>query len=134
MIILKRITKKLPRQIIHRDFHGQNIIFNNGRLAGYTDFDLNEKNARLYDLCYLCTGALASGFDNLSKRKKWPSFARKVILGYRAIVEMNIDEEKSIKNMLYMIQLIMMKYFIKNNYEYIADVNIKMINYISEVW
>ena len=51
-----------------------------------------------------------------------------------AIVEMNIDEEKSIKNMLYMIQLIMMKYFIKNNYEYIADVNIKMINYISEVW
>ena len=36
----------------------------------YTDFDLNEKNARLYDLCYLCTGALASGFDNLSKRKK----------------------------------------------------------------
>ena len=33
-----------------------------------------------------------------------------------------------------MIQLIMMKYFIKNNYEYIADVNIKMINYISEVW
>ena len=69
MIILKRITKKLPRQIIHRDFHGQNIIFNNGRLDGYTDFDLNEKNARLYDLCYLCTGALASGFDNLSKRK-----------------------------------------------------------------
>ena len=126
--------KKLPRQIIHRDFHGQNIIFNNGRLAGYTDFDLNEKNARLYDLCYLCTGAFASCFDNLSKRKKWPSFARKVILGYRAIVEMNIDEEKSIKNMLYMIQLIMMKYFIKNNYEYIADVNIKMINYISEVW
>ena len=85
-------------------------------------------------MCYLCTGALASGFDNLSKRKKWPSFARKVILGYRDIVEMNIDEEKSIKNMLYMIQLIMMKYFIKNNYEYIADVNIKMINYISEVW
>ena len=77
---------------------------------------------------------MASGFDNLSKRKKWQSFARKVILGYRAIVEMNIDEEKSIKNMLYMIQLIMMKYFIKNNYEYIADVNIKMINYISEVW
>ena len=61
-------------------------------------------------------------------------FARKVILGYKSIVEMNIDEEKSIKNMLYMIQLIMMKYFIKNNYEYIADVNIKMINYISEVW
>ena len=126
--------KKLPRQIIHRDFHGQNIIFNNGRLAGYTDFDLSEKNARLYDLCYLCTGALASSFDNFSKRKKWPGFARKVILGYKSIVEMTIDEEKSIKNMLYMIQLIMMKYFIKNNHEYIADINIKMINYISEVW
>ena len=67
-------------------------------------------------------------------QRKWPAFARKVILGYKSIVEMNIDEEKSIKSMLYMIQLIMMKYFIKNNYEYIADVNIKMINYISEVW
>ena len=53
----------------------------------------------------------------------------------QATLETNdIDEENSIKNMLYLIQLIMMKYFIKNNYEYIADVNIKMINYISEVW
>lgn len=126
--------ERLPRQIIHRDFHGQNIIFNNGKLAGYIDFALSEKNARLYDLCYLCTGALASGFDNLSKRKKWPGFARKVILGYKSIIDMNIDEEESIKDMFYMIQLIMVAYFIRNNYEYIADVNIKMINYIDEVW
>lgn len=126
--------KKLPRQIIHRDFHGKNLIFNNGKLAGYVDFDLSEKNARLYDLCYFCTGALASVFDNKIRRKRWVLFAKKVILGYKSVIDMTVEEEKNIKNMLYVIQLSMVSYFIEKKYEYIADINIKMINYINEVW
>lgn len=130
----EEVYKQLPRQIIHKDFHGNNIVFKDGKLSGYIDFDLSEINARLFDLCYLCTGALASGFDDEVSKKKWVGFARKVILGYKTIIEMTPVEEDSIKDMFYMIQLIMAAYFVKNNYNYIADINIQMINYIDEVW
>ena len=128
------IYVKLPRQVIHRDIHGENMIFQGEKLAGYIDFDLSQINARIYDVCYLCTGSLASVFDNIDKREKWLGFAKEVISGYRSKIDITIEEENSIKYIFYLIELIMVAYFAQNNYKDIADINIKMINWINLVW
>ncbi|MEG1481353.1 MAG: phosphotransferase [Clostridium sp.] len=125
---------KLPRQAIHRDMHGENIIFKDEKIVGYIDFDLSQINARIYDICYLCTGSLSTIFNDIDKRDNWIGFAENVIKGYDSISNLTDEERHSIKYMFYLIELIMVAYFSQNNCSDIANMNIKMINWISLVW
>ena len=125
---------KLPRQVIHRDIHGENMIFQDEELVGYIDFDLSQINARIYDVCYLCTGSLSTIFNNTDKRENWIGFAKNVINGYESTTNITDEERHSIKYMFYLIELIMIAYFAQNNYSNIADTNIKMINWINSAW
>lgn len=38
---------RLPRQLIHRDVHFGNFLFDHGEFSGYIDFDLSQKNIRI---------------------------------------------------------------------------------------
>ncbi|ELC8442341.1 phosphotransferase [Clostridium perfringens] len=125
---------KLPRQVIHRDFHGENMIFQNEELVGYIDFDLTQINARIFDVCYLCTGSLASVFQNEDKRNKWIDFSKSVIEGYKSNVNITVEEKRSLKYMILSIELIMIAFFVKEGYKDIADINIKMVSWINSVW
>ena len=49
---------QLPRQIIHRDPNPGNIICAGDRW-GFIDFELAERNARIYDPCYAATAVLS---------------------------------------------------------------------------
>lgn len=130
----KELYTKLPRQVIHRDFHGENMIFNGNNLVGYIDFDLSQINARIFDVCYLCTGSLVTIFDKEEMRAKWLEFTKSIIRGYESKCEITSEEKKSIKYMFYAIELIMIAFFARDGYTEIADSNIKMINWISSVW
>ncbi|MGL5414154.1 MAG: phosphotransferase [Clostridium sp.] len=121
---------KLPRQIIHRDFHGENIIFKDDDSIGFIDFDLSQINARLFDICYLCTGSLATIFDNFEMRGKWIEFATAVIKGYESVNKLTVDEIKAIKYMMISIEMIMIAYFAREGYYDIVNINIKMVNYL----
>lgn len=125
---------KLPRQIIHRDFHGENMIFEGEKLIGYIDFDLTQINARIFDICYLCTGALSTCFNNSNKRDKWIKFSKTAIEGYDNKINLTFEEKECIKYMLLAIELIMIGYFAKDGYKDIADANVKMFNFIDSVW
>ena len=46
------VYKILPRQLIHRDVHAGNMLFDNGRLVCFLDFDSSQINARLFDIAY----------------------------------------------------------------------------------
>ena len=130
----KNVYYKLPRQIIHRDFHRENMIFQNEKLVGYIDFDLCQINARIFDLCYLCTGSLASIFDKNEMREKWISFAKSAINGYESKSDITTDEKNSIKYMMFSIELIMVGYFAKDGYTEIANSNIEMVDWINDIW
>lgn len=127
------IYNKLPRQVIHRDFHGENIIFKGEDIIGFIDFDLSQINARLFDICYLCTGSLATIFDNFEMRAKWVQFAKAVVKGYESINKLTYDEVNSMKYMMLSIEMVMVAYFAREGYYDIANMNIKMANYLSEV-
>ncbi|MDR1328503.1 MAG: helix-turn-helix domain-containing protein, partial [Oscillospiraceae bacterium] len=49
----------LPKQLIHRDPNPSNILFDGGEVSGFIDFDLSERNIRLWDVCYCATGILS---------------------------------------------------------------------------
>jgi len=41
----------LPKQLIHRDAHPRNMLFQQGTLSGFLDFDLMLVSVRLFDPC-----------------------------------------------------------------------------------
>lgn len=130
----KELYFKLPRQVIHRDVNGGNMIFQDNHLVGYIDFDLSQINARIFDVCYLCTGALARIFNEKEIREKWIDLAKAIIKGYESKCKITIEEKISIKYMFYSIELIMIAFFARGGYTELADSNIKMVNWISSVW
>ena len=52
--LLEKEYDYLPKQLIHRDVHFGNFLFFEGNLSGYIDFDLSQRNIRIFDICYLC--------------------------------------------------------------------------------
>lgn len=121
---------QLPRQAIHRDFHGGNLIFDEGEFVGYIDFDLSQINARIFDVCYLCTGALAANFMDEQKRTKWINFSKQVFKGYNEVNPLTLPEKDMISDMMIAIDLIMVAFFARDGYTELADSNLLMINWI----
>ena len=66
------IYESLPQQIIHRDPNPGNIILC-GDKWGILDFDLSEKNVRIFDPCYAATAILSESFEdgNTDKLNQW---------------------------------------------------------------
>jgi len=49
---LSKYYHQIPRQIIHRDLNPSNILFKDGEVTGFIDFDISERNIRIFDICY----------------------------------------------------------------------------------
>ena len=59
--VFGEIYEFLPQQIIHRDINPGNLILNEDNL-GIIDFDLSERNLRIFDPCYAATAILSESF------------------------------------------------------------------------
>lgn len=68
---LEGMYDSLPKQLIHRDVHFGNFLFSEGNLSGYIDFDLSQRNIRIFDICYFLTGLLAEETEEAFTKKEW---------------------------------------------------------------
>lgn len=126
------LHERLPRQLIHRDVHGENLLFENEKLTGYVDFDLSHRNIRIFDPCYLSTGILAGCFEDMEKREKWPDLYQAILKGYDAVCRLSREEKQAFPYVLYSIELIFIAYFTQSGYPKLAETNIRMLHWISE--
>ena len=103
---------KLPRQLIHRDIHYGNILFNNGMLSGYIDFDLSQKNVRIFDICYFLIGLLVDHEKKKEDIEKWHYIVSRFTEGYEEINPLTKLEKDSICCLMKNIELLFVAYFI----------------------
>ncbi|HPF55106.1 MAG TPA: helix-turn-helix domain-containing protein [Clostridiales bacterium] len=104
------LQAKLPRQIIHRDPNPSNILFANDTVSGFIDFDLSQRNTRLYDPCYCATGVLC-GAENEEHFEKWPEIAAQILRGYDRENPLTTEEKQSVYYVMCSIQLLCVSYF-----------------------
>ncbi len=128
----KEIYKQLPRHLIHRDMHGENLLFENEKLTGYIDFDLGQRNVRIFDPCYMATGILSTCFDNAGKREQWISIFKSIINGYDSVCALSREEKRALIFVLYSIEFIFIAFFARDGYPQLAEININMLNWIFE--
>ena len=102
---------KLPKQLIHRDPNPSNILFNGGEVSGFIDFDLGERNIRLWDPCYCATGILSEwrGVENVYE--KWPDIFTGIIRGYDSVCPLTAEEKESLYDVVCSIAMICAAYF-----------------------
>lgn len=122
----------LPRQLIHRDFHPGNLIFQDGCLVGILDFDRVRVGIRLYDLCYLATAVLSRGFADPQGRDGWFSFVQALIDGYGSVQPLTQTEGVSFLYIVYLIQFLFVAYQLDAGNTNLADLNIAMLLWIND--
>lgn len=125
-----KLSVQLPRLIIHRDMHGQNLLFDDESLTGYVDFELSQRNIRIFGPCYMGTGILTGCINEVSKCEKWIEVFTEIMRGYDSICVLTGNEKKAIIYTLYSIQLICIAFFSQNDYDKLVESNIKTLNWI----
>lgn len=120
----------LPKHVIHRDPNPSNIIMKDGRLVGFIDFELSERNIRIYDPCYAATAILSESFvdNNTEKLQKWLVIFKNIIIGYDSVCKLSEEEKQAIPYIIYSIQMICVAYFSsQDKFQELAKVNQEML-------
>ena len=99
---------KLPRQIIHRDPNPGNIICADDQW-GFIDFELAERNARIYDPCYAATAVLSETFGQ--GNDKWLGIYRDIICGYDSVAHLTDEERRAIPYIILANQFVCVAWF-----------------------
>lgn len=108
---LEKLYEKLPVQLIHRDVHFGNFLFNHGVFSGYIDFDLSQKNIRIFDLCYFVLSVLSEKDKFEITEEKWFDFLKNVFAGYSKIITLTTEEKESAVFVMECIELLFLAYF-----------------------
>ncbi len=109
--------KVFSRQVIHRDFHLENLLFQgthkNAQLIAILDFELVTYGIKIFDLCYLVSGVLSAIFDshNTNFSASWYTILHSMVNGYLQTNIMNENEKKGFWSVLMQIQLFFLLYY-----------------------
>jgi Ser/Thr protein kinase RdoA (MazF antagonist) len=101
--------------------HFGNIIFNKGEFSGYLDFDLSQKNVRIFDICYFLMGLLINHEKNKEDAEKWYQIISKFIEGYEVTNPLTKLEKDSIGCLMRSIELLFVAYFLSKEDEILAE-------------
>lgn len=110
--MLDNIYDQLPKQLIHRDVHFGNFLFFEGNFSGYIDFDLSQRNIRIFDICYFLTGLLAEETEHAFTKDEWMESIKAVIAGYESISHLSAKEKSAIPCVMKCIEILCVAYFI----------------------
>ena len=122
------LYSKLPRQMIHRDPNPGNIIYSDD-LWGFIDFDLSERNVRIYDPCYAATAVLSESFGR--NDDKWLEVYRNIIYGYDSVMELSQEEYKAIPYVILANQFVCVASFATyEKYNELCSKNIQMTRWL----
>lgn len=114
--------------MIHRDPNPGNIIYSDD-LWGFIDFDLAERNVRIYDPCYAATAVLSESFGQ--NDDKWLEVYRNIIYGYDSIMELSPEEYKAIPYVILANQFVCVASFSAyEKYNELCSKNIQMTRWL----
>ncbi|HOV68711.1 MAG TPA: phosphotransferase [Clostridia bacterium] len=120
------------KDAIHRDMHLGNLVFDNNRFNGYLDFDISQKNARIFDICYLGASMLVGNYTDRKKLQAWNEIFRGVIDGYQSINKLGGNELAASHMMFVLIEVIFAAFFAQLNQLDVSKSCVEMTNWLYE--
>lgn len=108
---LAAVYNELPVQLIHRDIHFGNFLFADGVFSGYIDFDLSQRNIRIFDLCYFMLGLLSEQEEFEITEETWFHLLGKVFTGYESVRKLSVSEKNAVPCVMGCIELLFTAYY-----------------------
>ena len=96
---------------MNRDVHFGNFLFDEGEFSGYIDFDLSQRNIRIFDLCYFMLGLLSEKEKFELTEELWFAFLQDVFQAYQRKVQLTEAEKKAVPYVMECIELLFVSYF-----------------------
>jgi Ser/Thr protein kinase RdoA (MazF antagonist) len=125
------LYSELPKQLIHRDANPANMLFDQGKLTGFVDFDMVVRGPRVFDVCYCGSSMLVGGFQDSAKVEKWPGLLRSLVKGYQEVCPLTSSEHLAMYGTLAVIQLLFMAFSLENQAEGAARCNASVLKWLS---
>lgn len=129
---LAKHYNSLPVQLIHRDVHFGNFLFHNGKFSGYIDFDLSQKNIRIFDLCYFLLGLLSEEEKLSVTGVRWFELVKDVFKGYERKCILLPEEKEAVPYVMECIELLFVAYFNNVNDTVCAENAKKIFEFVAE--
>jgi Ser/Thr protein kinase RdoA (MazF antagonist) len=129
-VSFEELYRGLPRQLIHRDMHLGNLLFDHGKFVGYLDFDISQKNVRIFDLCYLGASMLVDNYWKEDRFKAWCSIFDSVLEEYGNVSPLSPSELEAIPQMFVLIELTFVAFFSKVGQPELSNRCIEMTNWL----
>lgn len=129
---LEKYYSELPVQLIHRDVHFGNFLFDKGKFSGYIDFDLSQRNIRVFDLCYFMLGLLSEKDKFKITDEKWLEMLKYVFEGYNNVIPITSQEKQATPFVMECIELLFVSYFHSVDDTILAESAFKIYNFIKE--
>ncbi len=130
------LYEKLPKQVIHRDPNPGNIILAEDKW-GFIDFELSEKNVRIFDPCYAATAILSESYEdgNEAKLAKWIQIYKNIITGYDDVMKLTVEEKAAIPYVVLSNQLLALAWFAgQEKFAELYETNKKMTEWMIDVF
>ncbi len=121
----------LPKQLIHRDAHPSNMLFDRKKLTGFLDFEMAVKGVRVFDICYCASAILVDGFQDPEKASKWPALFRSLVSGYETFGSLSSSERLAVYGVLVMIELLFTAYWLDTHNEDAARSTERLLHWLS---
>ena len=118
MNTLEKLTSlydSLPVQLIHRDVHFGNFLFDKGEFTGYIDFDLSQRNIRIFDLCYFTLSILSMENADEIKGNRWLDIVRDVFKGYNSLSKLTEEEKDAVPYVMMSVEYLFAAWFVSQN-------------------
>ena len=130
-----KLFEQMPKQLIHRDPNPSNILFDNGEITGFIDFDFSHRNIRLFDPCYCATGILCEWHEVENIYEKWPEILEGILRGYDRVNPLTAEEKQAVFYVVCSIQMVCAAWFetqTGTGFVELARKNREMLSYIVE--
>lgn len=123
---LEALWAGLPRQIIHRDLCPGNLV-RSGDEWGFLDFELSQRNIRIYDVVYAAGAVLSETFDR--EQDRWLDFWNALMEGYGP----GENERRAAPLVLLGSQMVCVAWFAgQEKYREIYEINKQMTRWLLE--
>lgn len=127
---LEENYSELQHQMIHRDVHVGNFLFDQGKFSGYIDFDLTQSNIRIFDIGYFLLGLLCDENKDTIKEDQWMLMVKEVVSGYNSKQKLSKSEIEAIPITMMNIEILFVAYFLSNDDIALAEDAARLFNFI----
>jgi Ser/Thr protein kinase RdoA (MazF antagonist) len=126
---LSELCPLLPKQLIHRDTHPENILWNDGDVSGFIDFDIAQRNVRLWDACYCATALLSD--CRREDRESWFEILRGILSGYDSVAALTSAERQAVYYIVCAIQIVFIAWGAgQDEHREMAETSREMLDFI----